>query len=368
MAEEEATSKFTDIIDDFRNDLFTTFPELRATFTATNEECEEHCRAMYPKLFFEILYENNTLFEDHPMLLPNVDFKILMTDEGVSDKTRKTIWKYLQLIVFSVLEKMDDASGFGETSHLFEAIRDEDLQKKIAESMEEMKSFFDPSSANFEDVFSSFKEEEGDEGGGAAAEGKAKPKFSPEDMKSHLDGLMKGKIGSLAKEIALDAQEEMGEMMDNPNFMQNMMKNPKKVLDLVKNIGSKVEKKIKAGELKESELLEEASDIMKQIKDIPGLKDVFSKMGMNPANMDFKGMANKMNENMKQARTKERLNRKREERCAERAAAAAAVPKDVQLVEESEDTVVFRVEGNTKKASSSPPPSSSQKKKKKNKK
>ena len=65
----------------------------------------------------------------------------------------------------------------------------------------------------------------------------------------------------------------------------------------------------KSGELKESELMEEAQEIMGKMKDMPGLKEMMSKMGMDAGGkFDFKGMANKMQQNMKQSKTKERMN------------------------------------------------------------
>ena len=38
---------------------------------------------------------------------------------------------------------------------------------------------------------------------------------------------------------------------------------------------------MKDGSLKESELLEEATQIMDKIQDIPGLKEMMAKMGLN---------------------------------------------------------------------------------------
>ena len=92
-------------------------------------------------------------------------------------------------------------------------------------------------------------------------------------------------------------------MQNNSNKFQmnlnvKMMKNPKKIMDLVKNIGGKLEDKIKKGDLKESELLEEAKEIMEKMKDMPGIKEMMSKMGMG-GKLDFKSMANKIQENLK---------------------------------------------------------------------
>ena len=62
-------------------------------------------------------------------------------EEEISDNTRKTIWKYLQLILFSV-SSLKNRSDFGDTEKLFEAI-DEDEMKKLEETMKEMSDMFE---------------------------------------------------------------------------------------------------------------------------------------------------------------------------------------------------------------------------------
>jgi uncharacterized protein YeeX (DUF496 family) len=248
-------------------------------------------------------------------------------NENVTEKTKKTIWKYLQLLLFSVVEQVDTKESFGDTSKLFEAIKEEDLHKKIMESMDEMKNLFSTDfSSNMGDISGDF--------------------MDGEKIKSHLDGLMNGKIGSLAKEIASEASKELGDIENPEEFMSSLMKNPKKIMDLVKNIGGKLEDKIKKGDLKESELLEEAKEIMEKMKDMPGMKEMMSKMGMG-GKMDFKGMANKLQESLKMSKTKERLNKKREER----AKTKTAIPDDDKVTQTAEDTFVVNVDGTKPKKS-----------------
>ena len=309
-----SNDKFNQVIDDFVKDLLVTFPELKDKLTDVNKEVFlSHCSESYPKIFFEILYENEKLFEAPCFLLPAIDFTILMKDAAITDKTKKTIWKYLQLILFSILDTLNDKDQFGDTSKLFEAINESELHKKIAETMDGMKDFF----VNDESAPDS--------------SGDSVPPFMDADkLKGHLDGLMGGKIGSLAKEIAEETAKTIG---NQEEFMQSVMKNPQKILSLVKDIGSKLEDKIKNGDVKESELLEEATELIDKMKDIPGIKEMMSKMGMN-GKMDFKGMANKMQQNMKSVRTKERLQKKVEERRA-------------QISKTNEDTFNVKVDDST---------------------
>jgi hypothetical protein len=290
----------------------------------------DHCLEMYPKIFFEILYENESLFEKECFLLPGIDFSLLMKDHeviGISEKTKKTIWKYLQLILFSVLEKINSKKSFGETSKIFEGVEEEELHKKIAQTMDEMKNLFVDLSSSDSDASANLFNMDMD----------------PEKMKSHLDELMNGKIGTLAKEIAQEARSSIG---DEKEFMETVMKNPQKILSLVKNIGGKLEEKISSGQVKESELLEEATEIMDKIQDIPGLKEMMAKMGLN-GKMDFKAMANKMQQHMKGTKTKERLQKKREMNAKEREKETKG-PKDskladVDIQQKNDDTFVVKI-------------------------
>jgi hypothetical protein len=329
--------KFIQFYQEFTNDLYTTFPELREVPLGTTEEVYAYCLDLYPKVFFDVLYENETFFDVPRFMLPGIDFKILMEDATITEKTKKTIWKYLQLILFAVLEQVENKESFGDTSKLFEAIHQEDLHKKIMETMGEMKDLFTP--------------QEGISGENTFED--------PEKIKSHLEGLMDGKIGSLAKEIAMEATKELGDVEDKDEFMKQLMKNPTKIMELVKNIGTTLETKIKKGDLKESELLEEAAEIMKKMTLLPGMKEMMSKMGMG-GKMDFKGMSNKIQENIKLTKTKERLQRKREERAAARPEGRDTMPEPSPIItEKSADTFVVDVDGSK--------PAKSKGKKKKNK-
>ena len=334
--------KFTQVWKDFKADLLLTFPEISNKLEIDGDKTYAYCVELYPKLFFELLYENATLFDEPRLLLPDVDFSILMKDDKVTEKTKKTIWKYLQLLLFSVMENIENKETIGDTSKLFEAIHQEDLHKKISETMEEMKGLFD-----FNDI-----------SGGP-------PQFDAENLKSHLDGLMDGKIGALAKEIANEATGELEGIEDKEEFMKTLMKNPAKILDLVKNIGTKLETKIKKGDLKESELLEEASQIMEKMQDIPGMKEMMGKMGMG-GKVDFKAMSNKIQENLRKSKMKDRLNKKREERASEREEKGKEGTKEenVNITQKSENTFVVKVDESIQEKSTK---STNPKKKKKGK-
>ncbi len=141
-----------------------------------------------------------------------------------------------------------------------------------------------------------------------------------EEFQEHLTGLLDGKIGKFATEIAEEIAKDIDINMENPSSMKDMfgklLQNPNKIMNLVKNIGSKLEDKIKSGELKESELMQEASEMLQKMKGMKGMGEmgnILSKMGMDVGKMNLGAMGSQLNKNMKMAKTKERMREKVEQ-------------------------------------------------------
>jgi hypothetical protein len=90
----------------------------------------------------------------------------------------------------------------------------------------------------------------------------------------------------IAEEAASDWNMDLENMGDSMETIQKLMKNPAKLMGLVKNVGAKLDTKMKSGEIKENELLEEAGQLLQKMKNVPGmpgmgnLQELFSKMGM----------------------------------------------------------------------------------------
>ena len=161
--------EFHKLLKDFVNDLLNTFPEykdkigeemlyLYNTEIDINDDTEsqkcndllkkvyEYCGKIFPERFFDILYKNEEIFTEdsdvNTMFYPNVDFKDLWLDDEISGPTKEVLWKYLQLTLFTVVNSMENVSHFGDTAKLFEAINEEELQKKVAETFEGFSSMF----------------------------------------------------------------------------------------------------------------------------------------------------------------------------------------------------------------------------------
>jgi hypothetical protein len=85
----------------------------------------------------------------------------------------------------------------------------------------------------------------------------------------------------------------------------------------VKNMGSKLDEKMKSGDIDESEIMNEGMEMLNKMKDIPGFGDL-NKMFGNIENlfaqtpMQQGAMQTKVNQNTKLQKMKDRMNKKRE--------------------------------------------------------
>lgn len=355
--------EFMKILKDFYVDIFTTFPECKEKVdkdlivnlmeekgeSANVKELHNYCITLYPKIFFDILYENAEIFTDasyNAFFLPDIDFKKLWGMD-VSDNTKKVIWKYLQLILFSTVSGQKNCDSFGETAKLFEAIDEDEFKKKLEESIGEMSKAFDIS--GIEQQFSDM----------SGVDLNDLP--DPEELHQHITGLLDGNLGKLAQEIAEETAEELNiDMKDATSVgdvFQSLFKNPGKLMNMVKKVGSKLDAKLKSGELKESELMKEASELMTKMKSMPGMENMNSmlgKMGIplgKNANVNMNAFQSHMKTNIRKATQKERMLKKLEERRAARAVAEAqlASAKNMKNGENNEGNTVTKRTNNKKK-------------------
>ena len=101
------------------------------------------------------------------------------------------------------------------------------------------------------------------------------------------------------------------------DVFQTLFKNPAKLMNMIKKVGSKLDSKLKSGELKESEIMQEAMDLMEQMETMPGMsnmKDMLNQMGMpglgKNGKINMNAMKGKLNQNMRGAKQKERMLKK----------------------------------------------------------
>jgi hypothetical protein len=335
--ETKIPSEFSKVIKDLIRDIKETFPEFVPLINkwwkeSSNfgyidndserikvfEESQESsikflftfCQKKFPPRFFEILYQNDEMFKADSDIdtefLPHIHFKNLWQFD-ISQKTRDTIWKYLQLILFSIVGSLENREAFGDSAKLFEAINGDDFKNKLEETLSQMQGLFDSQSFS-ENSDASFNIPEG--------------MPNADDIHEHINGMLDGQLGKLAKEIAEETAANLNIDMENVTDMKdvfsNLVKNPTKLMGLVKSVGDKLDSRIKSGEIKESELISEATDIMNKMKNMPGMENIQSmlgKMGIpglggKGAKMNMGAMEAQMNKNLKAAQMRERMKAK----------------------------------------------------------
>ena len=184
---EKVPDEFKKVMTDFINDFTTTFPEysdkLKDNFVVISVKTDgnvvaeemldegrvktlyEYSKTVYPARFFDILYKNADIFkkesEDNGAsagagadastsasvnvnvnFLPDINFREVWNTPDISNNTRDTIWKYLQLILFSIITNISDRDSFGDTAKLFEAINEDELKNKLEETIKNMQDLF----------------------------------------------------------------------------------------------------------------------------------------------------------------------------------------------------------------------------------
>ena len=327
---EKVPDEFKKVMKDFYKDILTSFPEYKEKLgeneinflTETNNDNAyklfTYCQNIYPERFFDILYQNVEIFDNNEIdtnFLPNIEFKDIWKEE-ISEKTKEVIWKYLQLVLFSVTSNMDDSESFGDTAKLFEAINEDELKKKLEETMEQMNGMFNDISGSDFQMPEGFADMSGVNMDDVP---------DPEKMQEHINGLLGGKLGRLAHEIAEETANDLDVNMDDAadvtDVFQKLFKNPDKLMSMVKKVGSKLDSKIKSGEIKESELMQEASELMEKMKNMPGMKNmdkILEKMGLptggKNTKMNMNAFQSHMKSNIGKAKQRERMLRKLEER------------------------------------------------------
>jgi len=364
----ELPEKFSSIMIDFIKDLDTTFPEYKSSWWVYSEETSEegwkdlykYCLNIYPERFFDILYQNEELFKetnmDNTMFLPRVDFKKLYYAEGISKSTQESIWKYLQLVLFTIIGSVKDKTEFGNAMNMFEGVDETELQEKLTEAMSGLGDFFQDMEKNlsgnmdentdntengenmmdemFEHLEKAKEEFEKHMENEEPASSSGMPNFgdmpNADDLHSHLKGLFGGKLGSLAKELMEeltdDIQETLGidpndfnEKSNPTDVFKKLMRQPDKFMKLVQKIQGKFQEKMNSGDLSQEDLMKEASDMLQKMKEMGGnskqMQEMFQNMAKNMGGMGGMGKNMKMDtakldRMFKSQETKDRLRAK----------------------------------------------------------
>ena len=339
---------FTKIIRDLLDDLTHVFPEYQnsyqsisnsLTHAVAQHDLYEYCMKVVPPRFFDILYQNEDMFSDAEVdtkFLPDLDFKLFFTSD-VSENSRKVLWKYLQLLLFTLVGDVRDKDAFGDAANLFTGINEDDLQDKMKEAFDNMGGIFEKMGEQMDQEQQQQQEQQEQQeqqdtqdsstnNDNTSRGGFQMPNLG--SIQDHLKTILEGKIGILAKELAEEMKGEFSDFIggdvDNGNInpkdiFKNFVKNPNKIKELIGRIKDKLEEKMKSGNISRDELMKEASDIMDKMKEFGGKDEMMNMMKNMAKTMGGGGKNARFNmgafEAMaKQHEQKERLRKKLDER------------------------------------------------------
>jgi hypothetical protein len=392
----EYKEKILHILSEFLSDILTTFPEYNETLPISlvnillykgNEIDEyndtefetltEHLRKSLSPLFFDIIQENSEIFDKtsdkYTELLPGIEFKDLWAQD-ISDKTKSVIFKYLQILLVQLsFTSSADANDFGDAQELFSAIPQEEFKTMMDTMLQNISEHFDSSNNNTDD-----DSETSNNFGTNMDSSNINLDDLPnaEQIHEHMNSMLGGKIGSIAREIAEEISKDFdldgASDQTSGDVLKNLFKNPTKLMGMVKKIGTKLEEKMKDESMNKEELMSEAMDLMNNMKNMPGMPDMnslLSSMGLggHGAKMDFDQMSANMARAQEMNSMKAGMLKRLEERKRKRAEELKQKGETVGNTIENMENMVF-TKGETPQRSSlhghkSNKPSKSSKKK-----
>ncbi len=254
--------KVFDIFADFLKDLSKTFPEIKNCLYRNYETeliGENRTFDSCPKLkcFLEKIKSNEKLITDKNIelftkdteLLEEISFKRLW-EKNISNKTKETIWKYLQTFtIININLNSGEALKKILNNEDNTEIKKEDISdKKTAKDLKNLKKLTENIQSNTDNNLS----------GG---------------LDNIFDNIMDTDIGKLAKDLAddMDIEGIMGDIDGNENPTDIMQKiiNPDTIGDIFKNITGVLDNKVKKGEIDTNKLKNEAENICESMKGNP---------------------------------------------------------------------------------------------------
>ena len=254
---------FFKIITDFANDICRVFPEYNSIVNkyilSEKEKTDDSKLKLYNFVGKVIIQNKEFILLKNEELFSNVDENVLNTEflprivfshiwEGdISEITKTTIWKYLTLLFVTISKQQGVGKEEIDLDEILSGIMDEPVPETESETQLS------------EETSETQSHEHQIPGIG--------------ELPEQFQNMMGGSLGKLAMELA---QETSMEGIENKGTLD--------LFSMMGKIGSKIENKLKSGELSESSLLEESMGL---INSMGGTNNIQSMMNM------FKGGANK---------------------------------------------------------------------------
>ena len=200
-----------------------------------------------------ISQKNNDLFNEPIHILKSVDFKELMARKEVTDTIRDSIWDYIQTLFVIGETIVSDSNSIKKLVENFKKIREADGDMATIAEGDETEQ------AEDEQVMEMLKN--------LSEKTREAQENNPEINEELINN---GLIGNLAKELAEDINLDdfnlnINETSSNVNdVFSNLISgdNPMKFMNLIQNVGQKIQHKLSDGNIDQSKLVDEAQQMM----------------------------------------------------------------------------------------------------------
>lgn len=316
---------FKSVYKQFLGEMGLTFPELESKCDkALKTDYKTFSKSVAP-ILHQIASRDASIFTDTGVqIAPNVVLTKKLWKEGGKD-TQKAIWDFLStLVLLATFEeknapknKVDDAAAGAAADDMdfakfFDVSgADVDLKKMFAGlgdqfSNQSFSSFFE----GIKEAADNFKDKFADVSGGMPL-----PKI-PEK-------LFKGHIAKIAADLASEFKpEDFGlspDIIDSKDtgaifeyLQQIFTKNPELLMKGAKKIAQRIQDKLKKGEVRREDLINEAQELMKEFENNTMFKDIFEQLGSQLKGMG--GDAGPNSDSERRRAVQERLRKKMEEK------------------------------------------------------
>lgn len=278
------SAEFIKVINDFVRDVGTTFPEYALVlikWSNNNDRLYEFCLRKYVPRSADFFNKNDSIFEEDSEVdtefLPHIHFKNLWQYEDLSEATKDAIWSYLQLITISLgIENVSSSASSSDASPT-----EEDMNEMVQNALEHMSQIWKKEEGT---TTSTTTEPATEPGPTAVNEGDPPvPPITPEAF----DSIFTGKLASIAKELAEETAGTLSfsEGSSLEDATKQLFSNPGNLANVMQSVTSKLDERMKSGELNQEELMAEAMSMMGKMSSIPGLGNLFNNipnMAKNP--------------------------------------------------------------------------------------
>jgi hypothetical protein len=290
---------FYALFDKFVSEVLTTFPEyasqkwwtIGVNDELTTQNAYNYCATQYPKHATMILNKNPLLFENEidSYFLPEISFKNIW-EANISDATRSSIWKYLQIILMIVVPGTYD-----------DVLKDvlEEKEENNDDGIEKLMGIFDDTNIDdtidkikqvFENLLPNTNADESDSDSMPNIPNMPDLESLGIDfdvLKGYVEEIMRGRLGTIATEFAEEALAELNlsvadfsSAASTADVLKKLKANPAKLMTMAKTISAKLDSKIKSGEISEDEIKAETTQFIEKIQNMPGI-DKLQKMIMD---------------------------------------------------------------------------------------